>query len=197
VTRTGEAVGRVRTSSSNDVYPPATGLGVEVGQVYGSMSQIHTLTQDRITVLAGIGEEIFVLVLPYTALRLVRLPARWAREGVCRGLPLTVVVSVCVALRMSYHVYYGPGSVSLLPWAVLTVLVFHRWRLLTPLVFTHIAYDSVLSTANHGLITTTEEFTVLCAATVVLLVVGAVRANFRSIVSREGSAAGVEPIAPR
>jgi hypothetical protein len=49
VTRTGEAVGRVRTSSSNDVYPPATGLGVEVGQVYGSMSQIHTLTQDRIT----------------------------------------------------------------------------------------------------------------------------------------------------
>jgi len=82
-------------------------------------------------------------------------------------------------------------------WAVLTVLVFHRWRLLTPLVFTHIAYDSVLSTANHGLITTTEEFTVLCAATVVLLVVGAVLANFRSIVSREGSAAGVEPIAPR
>ncbi len=96
-------------------------------------------------VLAGIGEEIFVLVLPYTALRLVRLPAR---DGVRRGLPLTVVVAVCVALRMSYHVYYGPGIVSLLPWAVLTVLVFHRWRLLTPLVLTHIAYDSVLSVAE-------------------------------------------------
>lgn len=145
-------------------------------------------------VLAGIGEEIFVLVLPYTALRLVRLPAR---DGVRRGLPLTVVVAVCVALRMSYHVYYGPGIVSLLPWAVLTVLVFHRWRLLTPLVLTHIAYDSVLSVANHGLITTTEELTVLCAAAVVLLVVGATRVNFRSIVSREGSAAGVEPIAPQ
>ncbi len=37
-------------------------------------------------VLAGISEEIFVLVLPYTALRLVRLPAR---DGVRRGLPLT------------------------------------------------------------------------------------------------------------
>jgi len=32
---------------------------------------------------------------------------------------------------------------------------------------------------------------------VVLLVVGATRVNFRSIVSREGSAAGVEPIAPQ
>ncbi len=35
-----------------------------------------------------------------------------------------MVVAVCVALRMSYNVYYGPGIVSLLPWAVLTVLVF-------------------------------------------------------------------------
>jgi hypothetical protein len=89
-----------------------------------------------LAVLAGIGEEIFVLVLPYTALRLVRLPAHWARDGVRRGLPLTVVVAVCVALRMSYHIYYGPGIVALLPWAVLTVVVFHRWRLLTPLVLT-------------------------------------------------------------
>jgi len=150
-----------------------------------------------LAVLAGIGEEIFVLVVPYTALRLVRLPAHWARDGVRRGLPLTVVVAVCVALRMSYHAYYGPGIVALLPWAVLTAVVFHRWRLLTPLVLTHIAYDSMVSVTNHGLITTTEELTVLCAAAVVLLVVGAARANFRSIVSREGSAAGVEPIAPR
>ncbi len=86
---------------------------------------------------------------------------------------------------------------SLLPWAVLTVLVFHRWRLLTPLVLTHIAYDSVLSVTNHGLITITEELTVLCAAAVVLFVAGAARVNFRSIVSRDGNGAGVEPIAPR
>jgi len=179
-------------------------VGVVLAWVVGAASMNtaqpagETLRQGiGLAVLAGIGEEIFVLVLPYTALRLVRLPAHWARDGVRRGLPLTVVVAVCVALRMSYHVYYGPGIVALLPWAVLTVVVFHRWRLLTPLVLTHIAYDSMVSVTNHGLITTTEELTVLCAAAVVLLVVGAARANFRSIVSREGSAAGVEPTAPR
>ena len=126
-------------------------------------------------VLAGAGEEVFVLALPYAALRLVRLPARWGDGEHARVLPLWVVVSVCVVLRMSYHVYYGAGALTLLPWAVVTVLIFHRWHLLFPLILTHIAYDTVLALNNHGVITNSEELAVIITAPAVLLAVGVQR----------------------
>jgi hypothetical protein len=126
-------------------------------------------------VLAGAGEEVFVLALPYAALRLVRLPARWGDGEHARVLPLWVVVSVCVVLRMSYHVYYGAGALALLPWAVVTVLIFHRWHLLFPLILTHIAYDTVLALNNHGVITNSEELAVIITAPAVLLAVGVQR----------------------
>jgi len=171
---------------------------LDVASMNTALSAGETLRQGiEKAILAGIGEEIFVLVLPYTALRLVRVPARGSCAGARRELPLTVVVTVCVALRLSYHVYYGPGIVALLPWAVLTVLVFQRWRLVTPLVLTHIAYDIVVSVTHHGLITIAEELAVLCAAAVALLVVGAVLVDFRALCSGEGRAAVGEPVASR
>jgi hypothetical protein len=126
-------------------------------------------------VLAGAGEEVFVLALPYAALRLVRLPARWGDGEQGRVLPLWVVVSVCVVLRMSYHVYYGAGALTLLPWAVVTVLIFHRWHLLFPLILTHIAFDTVLALSHHGVITNSEELAVIITAPAVLLAVGVQR----------------------
>jgi hypothetical protein len=126
-------------------------------------------------VLAGAGEEIYVLALPYAALRLVRLPARWGDGEHPRVLPLWVVVTVCLVLRMSYHVYYGAGALALLPWALVTVLIFHRWHLLFPLILTHIAYDTVLTVNNHGVITNSEKLAVIITATAVLLTVGVQR----------------------
>jgi len=42
-------VGRVEDVIVRRRLPAGASLEVEVGQVYGSMSQIHILTQDRIT----------------------------------------------------------------------------------------------------------------------------------------------------
>jgi membrane protease YdiL (CAAX protease family) len=82
------------------------------------------------SVAAGVVEEIVVLGF-FTH----RLEQRgWS------GPPL---VTLLVALRLSYHLYYGIGVLSLLPWAVLSVVLYRRRRRLLPFIVAHILWDTL------------------------------------------------------
>jgi hypothetical protein len=89
--------------------------------------------------MAGVGEELLVLALPYLVLTRIRF-----RD---RPIPSTAVMALLVALRMSYHVYYGWSALSLLPWAITSVAVFARYQRVWPLILTHTVYDLVLLSA--------------------------------------------------
>jgi membrane protease YdiL (CAAX protease family) len=79
---------------------------------------------------AGVVEEIVVLGF-FTH----RLEQRgWG------GVPL---VGVLVALRLSYHLYYGVGVLTLLPWAVLSVIMYRRRRRLLPFIVAHVLWDTL------------------------------------------------------
>jgi len=77
---------------------------------------------------SGIVEEI--VVLGYLVRRLEQ-----------RGWPWGWIVVADVAVRVSYHVYYGPGVVPIALWATVSVLVYLRIRRLLPFIVSHVAYD--------------------------------------------------------
>lgn len=81
---------------------------------------------------AGIGEEIIVLAVPVTILCFLRVPLRWA-------------LVVLVSLRVAYHLYYNAvGVIWLLPWAIVSVLVYWQWsdrRLLVGLISAHALFN--------------------------------------------------------
>lgn len=58
-----------------------------------------------------------------------------------RGWPVAAIVGVDAAVRLSYHVYYGPGVIEVAPWAVVSVLVYLRIRRLLPFIICHGIYD--------------------------------------------------------
>lgn len=100
---------------------------------------------------SGIVEEL--VVLGYLVRRLEQ-----------RGWPWGWVVVADVAVRVSYHVYYGPGVLPIALWATVSVLVYLRIRRLLPFILCHITYDVGLAirTAYHDL------YIVLAAAVFVL-----------------------------
>jgi hypothetical protein len=101
--------------------------------------------------VAGVVEEI--VVLGYLVRRLEQL-----------GLRTIWVVLIAVAVRGSYHLYYGWGVLPLLAWATVTVLFYRRYRRLWPFVFVHISWD--LGTLFLGRLTVVE-FAVLTPLTIV------------------------------
>jgi len=98
---------------------------------------------------SGVGEEVFVVVAPVALLGpLVARAARISRgAGTAATLSLVVLM---VAARLSYHLYYGAVVVVLLPWAVLTVLVYLRTRAVLPLMIMHVGYDAMLAIPDVG-----------------------------------------------
>ncbi|HEY5244631.1 MAG TPA: CPBP family intramembrane glutamic endopeptidase [Acidimicrobiales bacterium] len=58
-----------------------------------------------------------------------------------RGWPVAAIVVVDAGVRLSYHVYYGPGVIEVAPWAVVSVLVYLRIRRLLPFIICHAIYD--------------------------------------------------------
>lgn len=119
--------------------PSTSGLPSYYGIAYVAMA-----------IVAGIVEEI--VVLGYLVRRLEQLGMR----------PLWVVV-IAVAVRGSYHLYYGWGVVPILAWATVSVVLYRRYRRLGPFIVVHMLWDTGLFLAGHVL---TAEILVLTPLTI-------------------------------
>jgi membrane protease YdiL (CAAX protease family) len=91
------------------------------------------------SVVAGVLEEI--VVLGYLVRRLEQ-----------RGWSVTWIVAVAVAVRVSYHLYYGPGVIPIVLWATASVLFYMRVRRLLPFIICHVAWDTMVTIGpySHG-----------------------------------------------
>lgn len=90
----------------------------------------------------GGSEELVALALAYRGLEYLRAP---------RGRVLAytgVGTALLVAARVGYHLYYGVAALALIPWAYLTVVIYRRTRLLTPIVVGHVGYDLLVAPAS-------------------------------------------------
>ena len=90
----------------------------------------HLIYEIPQSIEAGIVEELVVVALLVTALEQARTRV-W------------VIYAVGLTLRLSYHVYYGPGVIFFLLWAAAAIWVFRRTRRITPLIVAHMAYDTL------------------------------------------------------
>ena len=87
--------------------------------------------------VAGVLEEI--VVLGYLVRRLEQ-----------RGWSVQWIVIVAVAVRVSYHLYYGPGVLPIVFWATASVLFYLRIRRLLPFIICHVAWDVRVGIAAHS-----------------------------------------------
>lgn len=79
---------------------------------------------------AGIGEEVAILAVPVVILRAARQPW-WA------------IVVAATALRLSFHTYYGWGTLGLTVWALTSLALFVATRRLLPLIVAHVLWNVV------------------------------------------------------
>jgi hypothetical protein len=77
---------------------------------------------------AGVVEELVVLAFVVVSLRQARRP-------------LWEITLVALALRGSYHIYYGPGVLGVLVWAGLFLWIYLRTRALVVLMVCHTLWD--------------------------------------------------------
>ncbi len=141
------AAGRVFTGYAALVYVPlviCTTVQVIltiVGAVPQSNGIQSSIPVGLVTSLgSGVSEEVFVVAVPIAVFdRFVR----W-RPARAPWWPAVLTVVVLAAARLSYHVYYGWTALVLLPWAVLSVVVYLRTRAVLPLMVLHVVYDAVL-----------------------------------------------------
>lgn len=80
---------------------------------------------------AGFIEEIVVLAFVVSTLEQARRPR-------------PEIVAVALLLRMSYHIYYGPGVVGILIWASVFLWLYLRFRTVVPLIVVHSSWDIVI-----------------------------------------------------
>jgi hypothetical protein len=90
-------------------------------------------------IAAGVVEE--VVVLGYLVRRLEQ-----------RGSSTRTIVVIAVAVRISYHLYYGLGVLPILLWATASVLMYLKIRRLLPFIICHIAWDIAVAfgSLSHG-----------------------------------------------
>ena len=117
----------------------------------GGLPSYYDVAYVAMAVVAGVVEEI--VVLGFVVPRLEQLGLR----------PLWVVV-VAVAVRGSYHLYYGWGVLPLLVWATVSVIVYRRFRRLGPFIVVHALWDTGLFLAGHFLV---AEIAILTPLTIV------------------------------
>jgi membrane protease YdiL (CAAX protease family) len=88
---------------------------------------------------AGIVEEI--VVLGFLVHRLEQ-----------RGWDGWRLYAVCIAVRVSYHLYYGTGAIGLLVWAGMMVFLYRRRRRLLTFIAAHVLWDlnAGLGSVVHG-----------------------------------------------
>jgi hypothetical protein len=87
--------------------------------------------------VAGVLEEI--VVLGYLVRRLEQ-----------RGWSVQWIITVAVAVRVSYHLYYGPGVIPIIFWATASVLLYLRIRRLLPFIICHVAWDVRVGIGAHS-----------------------------------------------
>lgn len=141
------AAGQLFTGTAALVYVPlvlCTTLQV-VLSIAGAVPASHGLQSSLgvglVTSLgSGVSEEVFVVAVP---IAVFHAAVDW-RPRRAPWAPTAVTVTVLAAARLSYHVYYGWTVLVLLPWAVLSVVVYLRTRAILPLMAGHVAYDAVL-----------------------------------------------------
>ncbi len=85
---------------------------------------------------AGPLEEVVVLAFTVITLEQARRPR-------------PEIVAVAVILRMSYHIYYGPGVLGILIWSTVFLWLFLRFRTIIPLIILHSAWDLWITVADH------------------------------------------------
>src|SRR5450432_1471104 len=90
----------------------------------------HLIYEIPAAVEAGIVEELVVVALLVTALEQARTKV-W------------LIFVVGITLRLSYHVYYGPGVIVFVLWAAAAIWLFRRTRRITQLIVAHMVYDAV------------------------------------------------------
>lgn len=89
------------------------------------------------SLMAGVVEEI--VVLGYLVRRLEQ-----------RGWTSAAVVLVAVLVRVSYHLYYGPGVLPIVLWATVTVLAYRRIRRLLPFIVCHFVWDATIEIRHYS-----------------------------------------------
>ena len=62
-----------------------------------------------------------------------------------RGWSGAAILVVAVLIRVSYHLYYGPGILPIVLWAIASVLVYRRLRRLLPFIICHFVWDASIS----------------------------------------------------
>jgi membrane protease YdiL (CAAX protease family) len=97
---------------------------------------------------AGVVEE--VVVLGYLVRRLEQ-----------RGWSAAAVVVIAVLVRVSYHLYYGPGILPIVLWATASVLVYRWLRRLLPFIICHVVWDSRIAIKNYVSSTAADTFVVV------------------------------------
>jgi membrane protease YdiL (CAAX protease family) len=124
--------------------PQAVGRGVVVAwhltTFYPSSSGVRSdyLALGLVaSLVAGVLEEI--VVLGYLVRRLEQ-----------RGWSVPWVAAIAVAVRVSYHLYYGPGVVPIVFWATASVLLYLKIRRLLPFILCHVAWDAQVTIGVHN-----------------------------------------------
>jgi hypothetical protein len=116
--------------------------------------------------VAGLGEEPVMLALPMALARRVRWP--WA-----------ITIVVMIAMRISFHVYYGWDSLFVLPWIMCAYFLYRWCPLLWPFVIGHGLFDLLQTLQTYGSTTTAWAtgfaLDAVCVAGVVLALVVVVR----------------------
>jgi membrane protease YdiL (CAAX protease family) len=108
---------------------------------------------------AGIVEEI--VVLGFLVHRLEQ-----------RGWNGWRLYAVCIAVRISYHLYYGTGSIGLIVWAGMSVFLYRRRRRLLTFIAAHVLWDlnAGLGDTVHGHAAGAVTLSVIAVAVVLWLV---------------------------
>jgi membrane protease YdiL (CAAX protease family) len=90
----------------------------------------HLLYEFPAAISAGVVEELVVVAFFVTVLEQARTP-------------IWIIYAVGIAIRLSYHVYYGPGVIVFALWAAAAIWLFRRTRRITPLIIAHVTWDAV------------------------------------------------------
>jgi membrane protease YdiL (CAAX protease family) len=91
----------------------------------------YTLYATAASLAAGVVEETVVLAFVVSTLRQA-------------GRTLPEIFIIAIALRMSYHDYYGPGVVGIAVWAAVFIWLYLRTGSIIPLIIVHFFWDATI-----------------------------------------------------
>ena len=132
-------------------------------QIGASMSFADlAITGISAAICAGLLEEIVVLGFAYRMLE--RL-----------GLSDRAILVILVALRMSFHLYYGLTAIVLLPWAFASVIYYRRYRRLWPLIIGHAAWDIYAILSSASMVAEFAGLAVMALMTIIAIIVAILR----------------------